>query len=162
MVASLPPVGPPREAEMLIVNGIDGVTGGYLVPPIALSSFYQRIRGDSVLGSGIRGRIRRLLAQFKEAHLGLPAGVDATDYRQAGWGVVYHDATTDAVKRAVQPLLEHRRRQVQNDELVRELVYRDGESWAQWLERNGAGPGSVRPKKNRWIWQSRLFLRKEF
>jgi hypothetical protein len=147
MVASLPPVGPPREAEMLIVNGIDGVTGGYLVPPIALSSFYERIRGDSVLGSGIRGRIRRLLAQFKEAHLGLPAGVDATDYRQAGWGVVYHNATTDAVKRAVQPLLEHRRRQVHNDELVRELVYREGESWAQWLARNGAGPGSVRPKK---------------
>ena len=147
MVASLPQVGPPRDTEMLIVNGIDGATGAYLVPPMALSSLCERIQGDSVLRPGIRGRIRRLLAQFTEAHLGLPATVDPTDYRQAGWGVVYHNATPDAVKRAVQPLLEHRRRQVQNDELVRELEYRDGESWSLWLSRNGAGPGSVRPKK---------------
>jgi hypothetical protein len=147
MATSLPGTAPSTEAQLLVINGINGSTGDYLLPPMPMDSFYQRIKGDPVLRSGIIGRIRRLLAQLTEPHLGLPATVDPADHRQAGWGVVYHAAESESVKRAVQPLMEHRRRQVGNDELVRELEYRDGESWAQWLSRNGTGPGSVRPAK---------------
>lgn len=147
MATSLAGTAASLEAELLVINGINGSTGDYLLPPMPLDSFYQRIKGDPVLKSGIRGRIRRLLAQLTEKHLGLPATVNPADPRQAGWGVVYHTAESESVKRAVQPLVEHRRRQVGNVELVRELEYHDGDSWAQWLSRNGIGPGSVRPSK---------------
>lgn len=135
------------EADMLVVNGIDGSTGKYLLPPIDIASLGDRIRGDTVLRPEVRGRLRRLLVQLREAHLGLPVSVNPSDHRQAGWGVVYHTAELDSVKRVLRPLLDHRRNQAQSDELVRELEYRSGETWASWLSRYGTGPGSVRPRK---------------
>jgi hypothetical protein len=139
--------------DKLYVNGIDGVTGDYLVPPLELSQAAAFLKGETLeaAAEGVLPRLRNWLKSVWRAltrpHLGLPEGVDPADVRQAGWALVFHVGEDSDVKDALAPLVEHRRRLVGDDSLVKVLEVRDGESSFEWLARHGVAPGTVLPTK---------------
>lgn len=132
--------------DKLYINGIDGVTGEYLVQPLTYNQASEFITGrppDTALERFLT-RIWRIISQ---PHLGLPLGADPADVTQAGWAVMFHHDEDQAVKDALAPLIEHRRQQIGDDDKVKVLDYRDGESRAGWLARHGVGAGTVDPSR---------------
>ena len=136
-----------------VFNGIDGLTGDYLVPPMKPSQVRE-------LASGSRTKDQRHLLELKawyqrasEATFGPKEGVDPTDLAQSGWGVIFAAGDDPAVREALTPLLAHRRRQAtaHHERYYREFVgrdgYRAGESKQDFLARHGAGPGPADPNK---------------
>jgi hypothetical protein len=99
------------ETDKVYVNGIDGVTGQYLVEPFApveALHYFKEARPDP----WTRRFFRRIVRILKGQYLGLPDGVDPANVTQAGWAVVYHEHEDPAVKEALAPLVEHRRQQI--------------------------------------------------
>ncbi len=88
-----------------------------------------------------RGRAKELLA-FAE-------GVDPMDLSSAGWGIVFSRDADPAVKEALQPLMEHRRGQVNNAALFQQFDgargIRNGESARGWVTRHGVDFMEVEP-----------------
>lgn len=88
-----------------------------------------------------RARAKQLLA-FAE-------GVDPLDLRSAGWGIVFARDADPALKEALQPLIEHRRKQV-NDEALFKVFddargIRSGESARGFVTRHGTDFMEVEP-----------------
>jgi len=132
--------------ENLYINGINGISGEYLVSPLEynqLARFIKNEQFDSTFISWLK-RIWRTLSQ---PHLGLPWNVEPTNIHQAGWGIVFYTDEERAVKDAMMPLIEHRRRQVGDDTKVKILDYRNGEEYFDWLARYRVGTGSIDPTK---------------
>jgi hypothetical protein len=130
----------------LYVNGINAVTGNYLLEPIEISEAARLVRGekrDHVTSSWLKRASQSLSLQ----HLGLPMDVDPADLRQAGWGIVFPTDEDLAVKESLAPLIEHRKTQVGDDAKLKVLEFRPDEKRETWLARNGIGIGSVRPEK---------------
>ncbi len=132
--------------EKLYVNGIDGVTGEYLVPPLKYDQAAALIKGETQ-DSNLSRWLSSVWRIISQPNLGLPLDVDPTDVKQAGWAVVFHTDENEEVKQALVPLIEHRRRQIQDDTKVKVLAYRKDESRAQFLARYGIGAGSIEPPK---------------
>lgn len=117
-------------------NGVDGATGGYLRPPMALSAVARQMRGA------------RPDAETEAALLdsyGLRADLDPSDLAQAGWGVVFAGSTPPEIREALSDLLAHRQRLA--GERYRVLDYLPGETKREFLRRHGVGPGPVDPEK---------------
>jgi len=137
-------------ADTLWFNGIDGDTGGYLVPPQSLSRIAAIARDRQVPDqASIPEKVAHLRAtahKLLKSHYGLPLGCRPEVVSEAGWAVVFHADEDPAVRRALQPLIEHRRQQV-GAERCRVLEYREGESWSQWLARHEVAAGAVEPER---------------
>jgi hypothetical protein len=132
---------PPLDNDTVYLNGVNAVTGDYLVPPAPMSAFASLIKGQS---EDPQTRVLSRMGQMlTSVHLGLPIDRDPTDLGQAGWGIVFHSDVTPEVRAALQPLIEHRRRQA--GDLVKVLDYKTGEGRAQWLARFRVAAGSVDP-----------------
>lgn len=130
----------------LYLNGIDGTTGQYLVSPLTpgeVATLIKKETQDPMLFRWLK-HVWRIISQ---PHLGLPLGVDPADVRQAGWAVVFHTGEDEAVKKAIEPLIEHRQRQIGDPNKVKVLTYRSGESQADWLARHKVSSGTVEPTK---------------
>jgi hypothetical protein len=147
-----------RDEERLWFNGIDGRTGGYLLPPLApgqVAELAFRARGD--LAS--RRELRAWVEQGGGAvQRGPTEGCDPLDLAQSGWGVVFPasiagSAAEAELHEALSPLLEHRRAQAarHQERCYRELLgadgYRTGEGKLDFLLRHGAGPGPADPQR---------------
>jgi hypothetical protein len=78
-------------------------------------------------------------------HFGPPFPLKPEDVTDVGWAIVFHTDEDEAVKKSLAPLVEHRRRQINNDKIVKVLEYRTGEGMAEWLARHGVTAGGVRP-----------------
>ncbi len=135
----------PSDEEVFYLNGIHGETGEYLVPPVDCSRAAALARSE-IIDPGVLRLLENVHHLASQAHLGLPAGVEAKDPARAGWGVVFHAAESPAVKDALAPLVEHRRAQL-GAAKTKILEYRPGEDWRQWLARQGVGAGDVQPAK---------------
>jgi hypothetical protein len=125
------------------LNGINALTGEYLVPPMTPEDVARQAKGVSPVESKsgwLRGLVKRITGRRL---FGLPSDVDPKDVTQGGWGVVFPTGTPDAVRAGLRVLLEHRSRQV--GRLYKELDYRPGESREQWLARYGAHGSDVEP-----------------
>jgi hypothetical protein len=130
--------------ELIHLNGIDGVTGQYLIPPLTAAEATASARGklhDRAL-AGWLGRIRDVLLR---PFLALPLDVDPRDVPRAGWGIIYASGTPAEVRSALEPLIAHRRRHVPPDR-CKVLEYRPGEVMKGWLRRHGVHTG-VAPTK---------------
>lgn len=123
--------------ELIYFNGINGSTGDYLISPEKVSQVAAKIPRDKPALPPA--------SHEDEDLLGLPEGVDPKDIRQAGWAVVFHEQEKQEVRAALQPLIEHRRRQIGNDKIARVLEYKSGEDIADFLGKYGAAPGEVAP-----------------
>ncbi len=129
----------------IYLNGIDAVTGRYLVDPLSLSGAVAAAR-DKPPDRGQAGWLGHLHGVLASPFLGLPWGVDPTDVTRSGWGVVFAQDTRDDIRRAIEPLLAHRRGQVPADR-CKVLEYDTGRSLKDWLKKNGVSTGSINPKK---------------
>jgi hypothetical protein len=87
-----------------------------------------------------------LKALAKARSFGLPFGPNTENLSETGWGVVWAPNTSPKIKEALRPLLEHRRNEVGDPALFHEFDYEPGEIPDQFLERNGAYFGGVKPK----------------
>ena len=130
----------------IVANGINGVTGQYDVPPISIEDLARTLKGispENAAPDHVTERGRKLKQpSFARA---LPWGVEPHDVARAGWGVVFHHDEPGAVRQALRPLIEHRRRQVGDATRVKELEYFPGESASSWLARYGVAWHNVQP-----------------
>ena len=130
--------------DQFFLNGIDGVTGEYLVPPMSAESVARLIRPTADREQS--GWLKRVQSLFTRPFLGLPVDIDPTDVARAGWGVVVSPHTPSEVLDALELLIAHRRSQVLADR-CKILEYRAGENMKEWLKRHGVYTGSVAPTK---------------
>ncbi len=95
----------------------------------------------------LKVEINRLQGQIDEGHKGVKEGIDGTDIKQAGWGIVFaakHDQTSDlkvaAIKEALKPLLDLRQSQAGKYFKIYEGPngYRPNEKKSDFLRRIGA------------------------
>jgi len=130
----------------LFVNGIDGASGGYLLPPLRPGALSKVAQGEA-LDPQERAELRARFRTSSEKFLGPIEGIDVTDVADSGWGVIFPHDAEPAVREALQPLLDHRREQVaagSRPQRYREFTgadgYRPGESSAAFLVRHATGP----------------------
>ncbi|MGQ0678623.1 MAG: hypothetical protein ACT4OM_03015 [Actinomycetota bacterium] len=141
----------PRRAEMVTVSGIDALTGNYLLKPQPVKKFSVALAG------GPANEEREAAARQRVEDLGnglmkVISGVDDSRVDQAGWGIVFsgrpaHAVAVKAMRKHLEPLIEHRKQQAGG--LFRIYEGKKGigeESATQWMARHGVGAGSADPK----------------
>ncbi len=124
------------------LDGVNGATGEFMFPRLSGQQVTDLIRGSEPLRS-IGGMP------------GIPStmpGVAPLDLASSGWGIVFAEDADPAIREALSPLLDHRRKlATQKDDIYREFLKSDGlwhgETKPQFLARNGVGPGPVDPRK---------------
>ena len=130
---------------MIYFNGINGDTGNYLFDPLSMAGAAALARGNAFRDDdAAKSWIVKFLERMKNPIRGLPDEVDPTDVSQAGWAVVFHSQTAQAIRDAVQPLIDHRRAQVPADR-CKVLEYCSGQGMQEFLKAYGVYPGSVAP-----------------
>jgi hypothetical protein len=152
---------------LLILNGINGASGDYDLPPQRPQDLARVARGLPLdLAEKRDIQIRRAVDQQSIAsfgsllsteHFGLVEGKDPKDLSQAGWGVIFPAALESrqisALQEALQPLLEHRQSQAAAAKAnyykvcSGELGYQTGQSKNDFLKLHGRGPGVADPEK---------------
>jgi hypothetical protein len=98
-------------ANSIYFNGVNGVTGEYLLPPLDYERAVEFVKGETTDPLLVR-YLRRIWRTISRPGLGLAIDVDPADVSQAGWAVVFHTDEAAAVKDALMPLVEHRRAQI--------------------------------------------------
>jgi hypothetical protein len=131
--------------DNIYFNGISGVTGQYLVEPMDLKQAARLARNKDLDAFGLNW-LKTSYRSQSQARYGTFFLVEMADPGQAGWGVVFHQDEDEAVKKALQPLIDHRAKQVA-DAKLKILEYRNGEDWSGWLARHGVSAGNIDPKK---------------
>ena len=137
------------DSEQLVFNGIDGSSGDYLLPPLTPHEISALAQGEKLDPKHLAEL--RLKRDAAEAHFGVVSG-DPTNLAEVGWGVIFAHDADPAVREALSPLLEHRRKQAEQlkpryQEYTGVRGYRPGESKQQFLARHGVGPGPAVPDK---------------
>lgn len=132
--------------DLIAFNGIDATTGDYLIGPMKESDA-SRIAVDHPQDKNMVNAISNAKRQREAEHLGGAFDIELKDVTQAGWAIVFHQDEDQAVKDALAPLIEHRRKQIGDDSIVKVLEYRDGEQVISWLARHKIKFGPVEPEK---------------
>lgn len=131
--------------EKIYVNGIDGITGQYLLElDLKSAATLARGRNKETL---VRDWLKSVWRKLTQPTLGLPRHINPALVGQAGWAVVFHHDESEEVKKALQPLIDHRRKTVTDSDKLKVLEYCDGEDWSGWLARHGVSAGTILPKK---------------
>jgi hypothetical protein len=139
-------------SEELIFNGIDAVSGGYLLPPLTEEDVAKIAQGE-MLDEDHINELQQRHQDSVTGHYGIKEGADPKKLAEAGWGVIFAHDADPAVKEALSELLDHRRAEATAEderryqEYVEHRAYRPGESKRKFLERNGVGPGPADPDK---------------
>lgn len=146
--------------DVLVFNGIDGDTGAYDLPPMTAEDLVRVIRGE-VTPENLK-ELRSRTKRATTGYLGVKEGVDPKDLAAAGWGVIFpnyrssdseqaeKEKRVEAIREALQPLLQLREEQTQArfNEWVygADKGYRVGaDTKNAYLARHGAGPGPADP-----------------
>jgi hypothetical protein len=130
--------------DLVFANGINGLTGGYLLDPVPASALAQQFaRAES---REIDEQLSDVWASIKEPTYGLPFNVHPEVVAEAGWAIVFDVNEQADVKAALDPLVEHRRKGVGAGRM-KVLDHRPGEGWRDWLDRHGTAPGNVDPDR---------------
>jgi hypothetical protein len=137
------------KTETLFLNGIDGTTGGYLQPALTPAELVRLARREAPETRHL-GKRR---SKGQPIPQGLKEGLDPRRLEEAGWGVVFTEDADPLIREALEPLLQHRRRQAgrfrpgRYRELTGRDGYRPGESKLRFLARHGVGSGPVDPDR---------------
>lgn len=129
---------------MLFINGIDGSTGDYDIPPFNPERLSGILAGAAAPDNF--GELRQR-SRGGEAHYGVKAAIDPERLDQAGWGVIFPASVDPAIIEALQPLLNWRRNQAGDRfRLFKgEEGVQPGEGKSAWLARHGVAPGPADP-----------------
>ena len=138
-VASEKNTGPKAaDPNFVYVNGIDFDTGDYAFAPRSIDEIakgvlvrpgvetFDKLRGD------------------KPRSFGLPFGMDSSKLEEAGWGIVFHEDTAPEIRKALEPLIELRRKQAASR--LKVLDYKKGEQTRDWYQRHGTSAGNLDPE----------------
>lgn len=137
----------------LVFNGIDGSSGGYLLPPLTPAILSAVVRGERQDPTFLGELKRRHELATAGGHFGLIAGLDATNLAETGWGVIFPHDANPALHEALSELIAWRQGQAasKDEGLFRVFAgpdgYRPGETKSDFLSRHGVGPGPVEPTK---------------
>jgi hypothetical protein len=137
----------PDDIEKLTFNGVNGATGGYLLPEISPGDLFTAARGQAFNPDHLYD-LKLRLRQAKGPLRAVKEGVDPLTLSQAGWGVIFafeEQARTPAIQEALAALLNLRKQAAGGR--YKEFIYRPGESKTAFLARYGAGPGPADPDK---------------
>jgi hypothetical protein len=123
-------------------NGVDGASGGYLLPRTSLHRLAASIRNETFAHDRLGElRARRDLAA---PDFGMVFGRDPEDLAQAGWAIVAAESTPPDVLDALEPLFAYRAQQAGTR--FRRCAgadgYRTGDTKRQFLARFGMASGS--------------------
>ena len=99
---------------LLYFNGVNGTTGGYLIPPMSAGELAEVIKSQAAdLDQKEKKRLElQDRIERNKKSLGWSYKVKKEDPKSAGWGVVFHRDEDQAVKEAIAPLIERRRKQL--------------------------------------------------
>lgn len=138
--------------DEVCINGIDGASGDYLLSPIRVDNLTKAVRGERFEAAHL-AELKWRHHQATTAHFGVKEGIDPRNLAEAGWGVIFASDADPAIRKALEPLLDHRKKEVSrnNPSYYKEFVgldgYRPGESKQQFLARHKVGPGPADPDK---------------
>lgn len=128
----------PAPQEMPAPFGVMADTGE--THPALTEEDLDRISGD---GEAVKSRAK------PESHLAVVPTVDASDLSDAGWGIVFPTNVDPAIKKALEPLIEHRRRQATGPARFKIFENNKGvrpnQQATDWLDRQGVGLAVVDP-----------------
>jgi hypothetical protein len=121
--------------EQYVFNGIDGLTGEPLLAPMTVDEVAQLVAPE---------RLRELAPGLDVAKsFGLGFGLDPANIVDAGWTIVFASDEAQAVRDALQPLIEHREG---SGAVVRVLAAEPGEDFSAFMARHGVYPGEIEPE----------------
>jgi hypothetical protein len=126
-------------------NGVNGLTGEYLLPPLNPTVVAARARRAADDPRQVT-QLKKVHRKHTEPAYGLPFTVRPEDLARAGWAIVFSTEENDEVRAALEPLIAYRGGVVEQARFKR-LDYQPGEEWAGWLRRHGTAPGNVDPEK---------------
>jgi hypothetical protein len=133
----------------VVLNGIDGTTGNYLIPPFTVRDAAAILSDpeapDSAADREAAEWLSRIADMLTQPHLGLPYDVRPEVVEEAGWGLLCPADEAEELKAALEPLIAHRRTRVMAGRFRDDLVYHPGETWSNWLARYGVAAGTVDP-----------------
>jgi hypothetical protein len=141
--------------DKLVFNGIDGATGGYLLPNLTPQDVGKLARGEKLDPQHVK-ELKWWHDRVSMSHLGPKEGVDPKNLAETGWGLIVAFSDDDqVVKRtaatleALSPLLNLRRNQAGDRyrEYTGSKAYRPEETKSAFLARHGMGPGPADPDK---------------
>ena len=126
-------------ATKFISNGLNGVTGNYLITPATVKQIAQIARGKTLTPEHLLDLEMKQEQGLSEK--GLTRGKDPTKLEEAGWAVIFAETypnevdtglTAEAIKEALSPLLERRQAQAsqQNEQYYREFISKKGDDRA--------------------------------
>lgn len=146
----------PQLDNLVLINGINGATGDYLVSPISVKDAAQAMRDfkpddeDAAKEKSIE--VIRQKAQQKT--FGLPDFVEPEDLDETGWAIVFHKDEDPKVKAALKRLYDHRLKMIRDefgaadaDKIVKWIEDYKGETAREWLIKNKADFGTVQPTR---------------
>lgn len=140
-----------NDSQTLYFNGINGWTGNYSIPPLTyeqLSNIIQEEPTDKKYKNWFKNKHQKLTTPS----FGIPEWIqrDVNNLNKTGWSIVFHEQEDEAVKKALEPLIEHRRKQIDNDKkdkIIKILDYKKDEEIAEWLVRHEMTAGNFDAEK---------------
>jgi len=136
----------PLPDELIYANGVNGLTGEYLLEPLTPPELAARVSEGAAVEDALAEKVQEAAFRATEQTFDLPFWLDKTDISQVGWGIVLATDERADVRDALQPLVSHRRAQA-GDAMVKVLEHRSGEDDRDWLERHQVAPGNIVPER---------------
>jgi hypothetical protein len=134
----------PPDPNKIYINGINGVTGEYLVPPVDPAGVPALLKKEAD-ERPVPDQVSQKADQITNQVFALPLAVTPEDPASAGWGIIFVENEDNSIREALlQSLVQHRKAKYGADK-VKVLDYQLGESWSDWLERHHVTAGQVNP-----------------
>ncbi len=135
-----------NQEDSYIFNGLNGATGGYLLPEMTSAQLSKVAQGQS-LDQDETAELKQRAFELQNPHAGVEA--DARILSDTGWGVIFAHDSDPAIREVLKPLLDLRQEQAGDYFKIFEGAdgYRPGESKGAFLRRHKMGPGPVNPEK---------------
>ncbi len=141
--------GKSRSRQVVFLNGINAATGSYLSAPRDITQFAEHLheqRRSRVTVRAMRLDVERSAVPRPRGRLSLIGADESNVSPRTGWSILFAEDESEDVKRALVPLIEHRRLQVGDGFRVLEPYVR-GCAWLDWLGAQDAIPGVLDPDK---------------
>jgi hypothetical protein len=126
------------DPNLIYVNGIDAETGTYAFPPRSIEEIAKQVLARPGVGAFVE------MHAEKPRSFALPFNMDTNKLEESGWGIVFHADTPQDVRKALEPLIEFRRKQATGR--LKVLDYKKAEQARDWYQRHRISAGNLDPE----------------